>query len=230
MRSVTPTLVARHLVRTFGDGPSQTTAVADVSLDFHGGEMVLLMGPSGSGKSTLLALLSGLMQPNQGKVLALNQDIWAMDEPKREAFRRQHFGFIFQGYNLFPSLTAREQLELVLRWTDPNLSAATVRERIGAMLGTLGLGRQIDYLPSQLSGGEKQRVAIGRALLNNPDFCFADEPTSALDWSHGAQVVGLLRDAAKTRGATVLTVTHDDRLLPFADRVYHLSDGKLVES
>ncbi len=97
------------------------------------------------------------------------------------------------------------------------------------MLRTLGLGKQIDYLPAQLSGGEKQRVAIGRALLNNPDFCFADEPTSALDWSHGEQVVGLLRDAAKKRGATVLTVTHDDRLLPFADRVYHLSDGRLLE-
>src|ERR1700676_1713498 len=104
MRSTTPTLVGSHLTRTFGEGSSVTTAVANVSLHFYGGELVLLMGPSGSGKSTLLALLLGLMRPNQGKVWALKEDLWAMNETEREAFRRKHFGFIFQGYNLFPSL------------------------------------------------------------------------------------------------------------------------------
>jgi putative ABC transport system ATP-binding protein len=224
-----PTLVGTALWRKFGDGLSETTAVADLSLELYAGELALLMGPSGSGKSTLMALLAGLLHPTGGRVLALGVDIWALSETERESFRRRHCGFVFQGYNLFVSLTAREQLELVLRWSDPALSEAEARQRVAEMLRTLGLVRQTDYLPAQLSGGEKQRVAIGRALLNNPTFCFADEPTSALDWAHGEQVVRLLADAARNRNATVLAVTHDVRLLPFADRVFHLRDGRLVE-
>jgi putative ABC transport system ATP-binding protein len=228
MRNATPTLVGRCLWRKFGEGRTETTALADVSLELHAGALALLMGPSGSGKSTLLALLAGLLHPTQGQVLALGQDVWSLSEAERESFRRRHCGFVFQGYNLFASLTAREQLELVLRWSDPALAAATARRRVAEMLGALGLDRQIDYLPPQLSGGEKQRVAIGRALLNNPTFCFADEPTSALDWSHGEQVVQLLVEAARQRNATVLVVSHDNRLLPYADRVYQLRDGRLV--
>jgi putative ABC transport system ATP-binding protein len=223
-----PTLRGRHLTRTFGSGETLTTALQDVSLDLHPGEFALLMGPSGSGKSTLLAALSGLLRPDNGQVEALEQDIWRMTDRQREAFRLKNFGFIFQGYNLFPALTARQQLELVLRWGE-GLSWRVARRRAQDMLSMLGLGRKASLRPGQLSGGEKQRVAIGRALIKEPVFCFADEPTSSLDWAHGEQVIELLRTAARERGTTVLAVAHDSRIVPYVDRVFHLEDGCLVE-
>ena len=144
--------------------------------------MALLMGPSGSGKSTLLAVLSGLLHPDTGQVTALGQDLWAMTDKERERFRLEHCGFIFQGYNLFAALTARQQLEMVLRWGE-SASARDARRRADDMLELLGLAKKGNLRPAELSGGEKQRVAIGRALIKNPKFCFADEPTSALDWN-----------------------------------------------
>ena len=152
------------------------------------------MGPSGSGKSTLLAVLSGLLL-DSGKVLSLGVDVWSLPEKQQEAFRLRHVGFIFQGYNLFPALTARQQLEMVLRWGQ-GASAREARRRSEEMLALLGLARKAHLRPAEMSGGEKQRVAIGRALMKNPDFCFADEPTSALDWARGEQVIELLRAAA----------------------------------
>jgi putative ABC transport system ATP-binding protein len=186
------------------------------------------MGPSGSGKSTLLAVLSALLRPDSGQVHALGQELSRLSEREQEEFRRRHCGFIFQGYNLFPALTAREQLEMVLRWGD-GLPRAEARRRTDEMLALLGLTKKARLRPAQLSGGEKQRVAIGRALVKEPDLCFADEPTSALDWAHGEQVVEMLRAAAHERGATVLVVSHDARIVPFADRVFHLEDGSLHE-
>jgi putative ABC transport system ATP-binding protein len=227
--SGTPTLRARHLTRSFGSGEVKTTALADVSLDMYPGQLALLMGPSGSGKSTLLAVLSGLLKPDGGRVQALGQDLWSMTEREREGFRLQHCGFIFQGYNLFPALTARQQLEMVLRW-GRGAGARDARRRADDMLALLGLAKKAKLRPGQLSGGEKQRVAIGRALIKEPTFCFADEPTSALDWKHGEQVIELLRVAAHDRGATILVVAHDARIVPHVDRVFHLEDGVLAES
>jgi putative ABC transport system ATP-binding protein len=190
--------------------------------------MVLLMGPSGSGKSTLLAVLSGLLHPDSGTVLAHGQDLWKLSDRGREQFRLKHFGFIFQGYNLFPALTARQQLEMVLRWGQ-GFSSGIARKKAEEMLTLLGLGDKIRSRPAELSGGEKQRVAIGRALVKEPTFCFADEPTSALDWGHGEQVIELLRTAAHERGATILVVAHDARIIPYVDQVYNLEDGCLLE-
>ena len=221
------TIRAQELTRTYGEGELQTTALNNVSLDLARGEFVLLMGPSGSGKSTLLAVLSGLLKPSGGRVNALGRDLWQMSEKEREEFRRHHYGFIFQGYNLFPMLTARQQVEIVLRWGE-GLSPQPARQRASQLLEMLGLGRKGHLYPEELSGGEKQRVAIGRALVKEPAFCFADEPTSALDWAHGEQVIELLRSAAHERGATVLVVSHDARLVPLADRVLHLEDGRLT--
>jgi putative ABC transport system ATP-binding protein len=218
-----------HLTRSFGEGEMKTVAVDDVSLRISPGQMALLMGPSGSGKSTLLAVLSGLMHPNSGKVLALGQDLWAMSDTQRERFRLAHCGFIFQGYNLFASLTARQQLEMVVRWGE-GASSREARRRSDEMLSLLGLAKRAHLRPTELSGGEKQRVAIGRALIKDPQFCFADEPTSALDWSHGEQVVELLRNAAHDRGATVLCVAHDARIVPYADKVFYMEDGRLHDS
>jgi putative ABC transport system ATP-binding protein len=226
---IAATLRGRHLTRSFGTGDVKTIALAEVSLDLHAGQLALLMGPSGSGKSTLLAVLSGLLRPDGGRVLALGQDLWAMTDRQREDFRLKHCGFIFQGYNLFPALSARQQLEMVLRW-GKGATRREARRRADEVLDLLGLTKKATLRPGQLSGGEKQRVAIGRALIKEPTFCFADEPTSALDWKHGEQVIELLRVAAHDRGATILVVAHDARIVPHVDRVFHLEDGVLAES
>src|SRR5262249_27069090 len=155
-----------------------------VSLKLQPGEMVVTMGPSGSGKSTLLALLSGLMRPGGGQVLALGEDVWQLSAAARKQFRLRNFGFIFQGYNLFPALNARQQVAIGRR-RGQGVAAREASSRSDQMLTLLGLGAKKQLRPAQLSGGEKQRVAIGRALIKEPKFLFADEPTSALDWEHG---------------------------------------------
>jgi putative ABC transport system ATP-binding protein len=222
-------LVAEQLSRSFGQGPTRTTVLREVSLELRRGEFVLLMGPSGSGKSTLLALLSGLARPDTGRVLALGQDLWALTEKQRERFRLRHCGFIFQGYNLFPSLSAREQLEMVLRWGEAATPAEASR-RVDEMLEELGLAEKGDLRPAQLSGGEKQRVAVARALVKNPELCFADEPTSALDWTSGKHVVQMLQTTTHRHNTLMFVVAHDTRLIPYADRVFHLDDGQLIEA
>jgi len=222
-------LRARYLVRRFGSGDSLATAVDNVSIDLAQGQVALLMGPSGSGKSTLLSVLSGILRPDSGTVTALGAALWAMSDRERERFRLQYFGFIFQGYNLFPALTARQQLEIVLRWGE-GVGYKEARGRTDEMLDRLGLAKKAHLRPVQLSGGEKQRVAIGRALIKHPAFCFADEPTSALDWANGEHVVDLLRTAAREHEATVLVVGHDARIVPYADQVIHMEDGCLVDA
>jgi putative ABC transport system ATP-binding protein len=205
----------------------RVAALRDVSLNMTRGEVALIMGPSGCGKSTLLAVLSGLLRPDEGQVICQGQDLWALSDARRRRFRQEHFGFVFQAHNLFPVLTAREQLEMVARWGE-RLSPGEARHKVDAMLTQLGLAARGDLLPAQLSGGEKQRVAIGRALLKQPDFCFADEPTSALDWEHGRQVVELLQAQARTHNALIVLVSHDQRLSEYADEVFRLDDGQLV--
>ncbi|MCU0706063.1 MAG: ABC transporter ATP-binding protein [Fimbriiglobus sp.] len=222
-----PSLIGDGLLRSFGAGANKTFALQGVSLELRANEMNLLMGPSGSGKTTLLAVLSALLRPCNGRVAALGQEIWRMGEPELERFRLKHCSYVFQGYNLFPALTAREQLEIVLRWGE-GASQREARKRSEAVLSQLGLGNKLHMRPAQMSGGEKQRVAIGRALVKNPSFLFADEPTSALDWENGQQVIELLHGVARDRGATVLVVTHDPRLVNYADRVIEMADGRLM--
>jgi putative ABC transport system ATP-binding protein len=226
--AVTPTMKGWGLTRSFGSGETKTFALRNVSLELYPGQLTLLMGPSGSGKSTLLAVLSGLLHPDSGSVVVYDKDLWAMTEAEREAFRLEHFGFIFQGYNLFASLTAREQMEMILRWGN-GIAFKEAREKTDEMLTMLGLGKKGHLRPLQLSGGEKQRVAIGRALIKQPSLVFADEPTSALDWKHGQHVIELLRAAAHDQGSTILIVAHDSRIIPFCDRVLHMEDGILFE-
>jgi putative ABC transport system ATP-binding protein len=226
-------LRGEKLSRFYGEGAIRTAALSDVSLDLYRGQLSLLMGPSGSGKSTLLAVMSGLLQPDQGNVYAREngrmKDVWHLTPREREEFRLKYCGFIFQGYNLFPALSAQQQLEIVLRWGCASGNRDS-RKRSEAMLSLLGLGNKGRLKPSQLSGGEKQRVAIGRALIKEPRFVFADEPTSALDWSSGERVIELLRAAAHDRDATILIVSHDHRIKPYVDVHFHLEDGKLDEA
>lgn len=164
-----PNLRGIQLTRSFGSGAVRTVALRDVSLNLYEGEFVLLMGPSGCGKSTLLAILGGLLRPDSGRVLVRGEDLSQMTDGRRRAFRRQHFGFIFQGHNLMPTLTAREQLEMLARWEE-GLSGPEPRRQVAGLLDGLGLARKADLLPHELSGGEKQRVAIARALLKKPGF------------------------------------------------------------
>jgi putative ABC transport system ATP-binding protein len=222
-----PHLEARTVTKGFGQGDTRTIAVNNASLQLHRKQLTLLMGPSGSGKSTLLAMISGLLQPDEGQVMAMNEDIWGQSKLEMEKFRLKWCSYIFQGCNLFPALTARQQLELVLRW-GVGVSGREARDRSMEMLETLGLGKKAHLRPAQLSGGEKQRVAIARALVKQPELLFADEPTSALDWENGQSVIELLHKAAHERGAMVLVVTHDARLMTYADRVLHMEDGYMV--
>src|SRR5579871_1632210 len=222
-----PHLEARNVTKGFGIGDTRTIAVNSASLHLHRKQLTLLMGPSGSGKSTLLAMISGLLKPDEGQVLAMNESIWEQSKIEMEKFRLKWCSYIFQGCNLFPALTARQQLELVLRW-GVGVSGREARDRSMEMLETLGLGKKAHLRPAQLSGGEKQRVAIARALVKQPELLFADEPTSALDWENGQSVIELLHKAAHERGAMVLVVTHDHRLVPYADRVLHMEDGYMV--
>lgn len=224
-----PVLAGLNLTRSFGEGEKRVTVLDDVSIDVDQGEFVLLMGPSGSGKSTLLAILSGLLRPDSGRVLALGEDLWALSDHEREHFRLKHSSFVFQAYDLFPALTAREQVEMVLRWGE-GAGAREARQRADETLALLGLAGKGHLRPWQLSGGEKQRVAVARALVKKPAFCFADEPTGALDWSSGRRVIELLRDAADKDGTTVLLVGHDERIIPYSDRYYRLENGRLGRS
>jgi putative ABC transport system ATP-binding protein len=227
------TLRCVSLIRSFGDGGRSRAVINDVSMDLHRGEITLLMGPSGSGKSTLLAILSGLLAPDSGQVLARENgrmiDVWQLSPREREQFRLRNCGFIFQGYNLFPALTARQQLEIVLRWGN-GMGGREARRRADEILHVLGLQGKENKKPAQLSGGEKQRVAIGRALIKRPRFVFADEPTSALDWGSGQVVIDQLQKAAHEYESTIIVVSHDHRLLEHVDVWYHLDDGRLTET
>jgi putative ABC transport system ATP-binding protein len=227
-----PAMRGVSLFRSFSDGGRDRNVVDDVTIDLMPGQITLLMGPSGSGKSTLLAVLSGLLAPDRGQVLARENgswtDVWRLSPREREQFRLRNCGFIFQGCNLFPALTARQQLEIVLRWGE-GLGGREARKRADEMLDLLGLKGKENKKPSQLSGGEKQRVAIGRALIKRPKFCFADEPTSALDWGSGQVVIDQLQKAAHDYDSTIIVVSHDQRLLEHVDISYRLDDGRLTE-
>jgi putative ABC transport system ATP-binding protein len=222
-----PALTAESLEHWFSSGESRVDVLRGVTLSLHRNEVTILMGPSGSGKTVLLALLSGLLRPRSGRVQVLGRDLWAMSDADRRRFRLDHFGFIFQASHLFPGLSIRQQLEMVLCWGD-GMSASAAQPLIKTALHRFALDDKEQRFPEQLSGGEKQRVGIARALLRHPDFCFADEPTASLDWHNGEQVVRQFVTAARERGTTVLLVTHDSRLLPFADRVLYLEDGQLL--
>jgi len=217
---------AHGIEKSFKSGKVKTPVLKGVDLRVQQGEICLVMGPSGSGKSTLLATISGLLKPDTGEVTALDENLWKLNKSKIDKFRLDHCGFIFQGFNLFGALTARQQVETVLKY------AGFKKEEIAGIaesaLGEVGLTKLLKKRPDELSGGEKQRVAIARALAKSPKLIFADEPTSALDGENGANVMGLLRRSAKSHGASVLCVTHDVRLAAYADRIITIEDGRIL--
>ncbi len=219
-------LNAKGLGKGYKIGKVKQQVLKNVDFTAYHGQVTMVMGPSGSGKSTLIAALSGLMKPDEGEVLALGENLWKKSRGKIDRFRLDHCGFIFQGFNLFPSLNATQQVEQVLKYQ--KVGKADAHRRAVETLTSVGLEHRLRQKPAELSGGEKQRVAIARALSKMPSLIFADEPTSALDSVSGQVVIKLLHQAAKERGAAVVVVTHDPRLEAYADRVIHMEDGKIL--
>jgi putative ABC transport system ATP-binding protein len=218
---------AKGLTKRFKTGRTFIEVLRSVDFDARHGDVTMVMGPSGSGKSTLIAALSGLLRPDTGDVRALGEPMWSYNDRKIDRFRLDHCGFIFQGFNLFPALTALQQVAVVLRYKGMDTGAAKARAR--EALEEVGMGPRMNQRPSELSGGEKQRVAIARALAKDPRLLFADEPTSALDSENGQVVIRLLQRAAKQHDAAVICVTHDPRLEAYADRVIHIEDGRILD-
>ncbi len=223
----TPALVAKGLSKRFKTGRTYIEVLKGVNFDARHGDVTMVMGPSGSGKSTLVAALSGLLKPDAGEVLALGQSLWDLPSGRLDRFRLDHCGFIFQGFNLFSALTAVQQVATVLKYQGRTPDEA--RRIAVEALTEVGLADRMNQRPSELSGGEKQRIAIARALAKQPQLLFADEPTSALDGENGQVVIRLLRRAAKQHGAAVVCVTHDPRLEAYADRVIHIEDGRILD-
>ncbi len=218
---------ARDVTKTYGTGEAAVRAVDHIDLDIKRGELLLLMGPSGSGKTTLLQLLGCILRPTTGSVRIGGRDVSKLAERELPRVRRENIGFVFQGFNLFPTLTAAENVALALDLK--GVRGRAVRDRAASLLEQVGLGDKLGALPANLSGGQKQRVSIARALAADPTVVLADEPTAALDSATGTVVMEMLRDLAHTRDRAVAIVTHDDRTLPYADRVVRIEDGRLQE-
>jgi putative ABC transport system ATP-binding protein len=223
-----PAIEVTNVSKTFGHGELAVRALKPCSFSIGRGELAALLGPSGSGKSTLLLSISLILDPTSGRIVIDGQTVYD-DGPTgvdARAFRRRHIGFVFQQHNLIPFLTAQENVALVLQ-----LNGATRRDaarQAKDLLGYLEIGHRAGSLPAALSGGEQQRVAIGRALANEPPLILADEPTAALDTERGTKVMTLLRRIARERGSAVITVTHDHRMIEGFDSVYELDDGRLA--
>lgn len=223
--SAKPSLVATNISKSFLSGAVSIQVLNQLSVSILPAELTLIAGPSGCGKSTLLSILSGLQPSDGGKVLALDKDLTGASLSELEHFRLKNTGFVFQGFNLFSSLNAIEQVELPLNYL--GIGKREAHQRALDALEEVGMLHRAKNFPAELSGGEKQRVAIARALAKMPQLLFADEPTSALDAASGSTVINLLHRIARIHGTTVLCVSHDPRLIQHADRVLSMEDGEI---
>ena len=217
----------RNVTRTYGEGATMTHALRGVNLDVRAGEVLLMEGPSGSGKTTLLSIMGAILRPTSGEVLVGGRDIAKLPERDLPRVRLEELGFVFQGFNLFPALTALENVAIALDIRGERGGPALARAQ--RALDGVGLADKGHSLPRDLSGGQKQRVAIARALVGGPRIVLADEPTASLDAESGQRVMELLRSLARDAGRAVVIVTHDTRTLAYADRVVRIADGRLQE-
>ncbi|OYX57593.1 MAG: ABC transporter [Brevundimonas subvibrioides] len=220
--AATPCFSARAVTKVYGSGPAAVQALRGVDIDLPDGEMVVVLGASGSGKSTFLNILGGLDTPTSGEVLFRGEDISRADPGQLTEYRRRHVGFVFQFYNLMPSLTARENVALVTEIAEAPLSPEEA-------LAMVGLENRLDHFPAQMSGGEQQRVAIARAVAKQPSVLLCDEPTGALDSATGVRVLEALKTVNDRLGATTLLITHNAAIAAIADRVVIFADGRVRE-
>lgn len=213
----------RGVSKFFDAGETRTVALKDIDLDVAAGVMTLLVGPSGCGKTTLISIIAGLLNPSEGEITVLGRPLHQISGTRLVQFRKDNIGFVFQQYNLLPSLTAAENTAVPLIIQGKSRRQAI--EKAEAMLDAVGLGNRTKSLPSQLSGGQQQRVAIARALVHEPRLLVCDEPTAALDAKSGQTVMELLRNVAIQPDRAVIVVTHDNRVFNFGDQIVHMSDG-----
>lgn len=216
----------RNLVKTFDLGGQPVRALRGVDFEARSGEVVMLMGPSGSGKTTLLSIMGCIMRPTSGQVAVAGEDVSGFRESRLARIRLAHIGFVFQGYNLFPTLTALENVLVALDLR--GVRGDQARERAAASLAAVGLADKLPAYPANLSGGQRQRLAIARSLAGEPEIILADEPTAALDSTTGRQIMDVLRELALARRRAVVIVTHDNRILDFADRIVRIEDGRIA--
>ena len=220
------TLEAEHVTKIYQEGAFEVPAVQDVTLTARAGEVVAILGPSGSGKTTLLSMLGCMLRPTSGTITIHGETVSDLDEGQLPWVRRRYVGFIFQSFNLFAALSAAENVEVVLQLK--GLERKSRRDESLRLLDLVGLGQRADFLPRDMSGGERQRVSIARALAGDPPLILADEPTANLDAKNGEQVMKLLHAVTRSDGRTVIIVTHDHRVMPYIDRSVRIEDGKLV--
>ncbi|SHJ29600.1 putative ABC transport system ATP-binding protein [Tessaracoccus bendigoensis DSM 12906] len=225
MSSTQPACAAQNLTKVFGLGEQPVVAVDDVSVAIERGSFTAIMGPSGSGKSTLMHCMAGLDRPTSGDVFVGGDNIARLPERAVTRVRRDRIGFVFQSFNLLPTLTAEQNITLPLELAGRKVEKAL----LGQLTASLGLSDRLRHRPSQLSGGQQQRVAVARALIGNPEVVFADEPTGALDQRTGAALLGYLQRQAREHGQTIIMVTHDPAAAAYADRALMLLDGRLVD-
>lgn len=223
-----PAIAVREVTKTYTEGATSAPALRGVDMDVQPGELVMLVGPSGSGKTTLLSIMGCILSPSSGSVQIAGKEVGNLGQKQLPDIRLEHIGFVFQGFNLFPTLTAGENVELMLDLKGVRGDGA--KRRAGELLEQVGLGEKYDSFPADLSGGQKQRVAIARALAGDPQILLADEPTAALDSQTGRNVIQMMSDLAHDRGRGVVVVTHDTRVLEFADRTVRIEDGLIAKS
>jgi putative ABC transport system ATP-binding protein len=226
-RVMTAEISVRNVTKTYVEGGIDVPALQGVDLDIYAGETTMLVGPSGSGKTTLLSIMGCILKATSGSVQIAGQEIGHLNESQLPKVRLDSIGFVFQGFNLFPTLSAGENVELMLDLK--GVHKVQARERAQELLDQVGLADKFHSFPSNLSGGQKQRVAIARALAADPRLILADEPTAALDSHTGRAVMELMRDLAHKRGRAVVVVTHDPRVMEFADRTIRIEDGMIVD-
>jgi putative ABC transport system ATP-binding protein len=217
---------ARDLVKTYAEGEAAMRALDAVSIDVEAGELMLLVGPSGSGKTTLLSIVGCILRPSSGSLRLVGDEVTRLRERDLPVIRRERIGFVFQAFNLFPTLTALQNVALAL--DIKGVAGRTARDRAASLLDQVGLGSKLDAYPADLSGGQKQRVAIARALAGDPPIILADEPTAALDSHSGRTVMDVLQRLAHERNRAVVIVTHDNRMLGYADRTVKMEDGRII--
>lgn len=225
-----PTLAVRGVEKELSNGREVVHILKGVSFELNRGEMVALMGPSGSGKSTLLGIVSGLDHPTSGEVLLGGRDISNLSERELSRLRSQQVGMVFQSYNLISTLTALENVQLPLLVPGRSRDSSGGLDRARALLQEVGLGHRLNHRPSQLSGGEQQRVGVARALVTDPNLLVADEPTGNLDRETGESLVDLLLDLRQRLGTTILLATHNSAVAERADRILRMNDGRLVDA
>jgi len=222
---MSPLIELRNVAKTYGAGTSAVHALDAINLDVYAGEVLMLVGPSGSGKTTLLSIMGAILKASFGSIRVAGREITHLGESALPDVRLRNFGFIFQGFNLFPALTTRENVELALDLHGIRRSKAT--RRATELLEQMGLAAKANSYPADLSGGQKQRIAIARALAGDPPIVLADEPTASLDSASGAAVVDLLCGQAQRRHKAVVIVTHDPRVQARADRIIRIADGRI---